>query len=104
VLRIRDVIPDPNFFPARIHIKEFKILTQKIVSKLSELLSGLFIPDTDPGFLTIPDPGVKKGTGSRIRIRNTDCGAGNKLSKQNGQIINTSVTYVPYMGNSVALK
>jgi hypothetical protein len=32
----------------------------------------LFIPDPDPDFLPNPDPGVKNGTGSRIRIRNTD--------------------------------
>ncbi len=35
---------------------------QKIVSKLSEIWSGLFIPDPDPDFYPsrIPDPGVKK--------------------------------------------
>jgi hypothetical protein len=61
VLRIRDVYPG-----SRIRIKEFKYFYPKIVSKLSEIWSGsLFIPlDTD--FLPIPDPGVKKGTGSRI--------------------------------------
>ncbi len=34
----------------------------------------MFIPDPDPDFLPIPDPGSRgqKGTGSRIRIRNTD--------------------------------
>jgi hypothetical protein len=31
-----------------------------MVSKLSEILSGLFIPDPDPDLLPIPDPGVKK--------------------------------------------
>ncbi len=31
-----------------------------MVSKLSEILSGLFVPDPDPDFLPIPDPGVKK--------------------------------------------
>jgi hypothetical protein len=31
----------------------------------------MFIPDLDLDFLSIPDPVVKKGTGSRIRIRNT---------------------------------
>jgi hypothetical protein len=42
-------IPDPTFFPSR-------------------------IPDPDADFLPIPDPGSRgqKGTGSRIRIRNTD--------------------------------
>ncbi len=48
-----------------------------MVSKLSEILSGLFIPDPVPGseydFLPIPDFGSRgqKGTGSQIRIRNT---------------------------------
>jgi hypothetical protein len=41
-----------------------------MVSKLSEICSGLFIPDPDAKFFPIPDPGVKKGTGSRVR--NTD--------------------------------
>jgi hypothetical protein len=53
-------IPDPNFFPpgSRIPIKELKyrIVTQKIVTKLSEIGSGWFIPDPDPDFLPIPDP------------------------------------------------
>ncbi len=31
-----------------------------MVSKLSEIWSGLFIPDPDPDFLPIPDPGFKK--------------------------------------------
>ncbi len=55
-------IPDPNFL---------SILTQKIVSKHSEILSGLFIPDLDPDFLPIPDPGSRgqKCTGSRVRSR-----------------------------------
>ncbi len=45
-----------------------------MVSMLEETWSGLFIPDLDPDFLPVPDPGTKgqKGTGSRIRIRNTD--------------------------------
>ncbi len=51
VLRIRDVYPGSAS-------KNLSILTQKIVSKLSELWSGLFIPD--PGYRG------HKGTGSRI--------------------------------------
>jgi hypothetical protein len=33
-----------------------------MISKLSEIWSGLFIPDSDPDFLPIPvpDPGFKK--------------------------------------------
>ncbi len=43
--------------------KNFSILTQKIVSKLSEIRSGLFIPDPDPGFISIPaDPGSRRKT------------------------------------------
>ncbi len=80
VLRIRNVIPDPGselphpgskffhsgseFFHPGSEPKNFSILTQNIVSKLSEMWSGLFIPDPDPGFgswfLPIPDPGLKK--------------------------------------------
>jgi hypothetical protein len=91
VLRIRDVYHGPNFFHPgsqipgqndtgsriRIHIENLSIFNPKIVSKLSEIWSGLFIPDPDTdrdlNFLPIPDPRSRgqKGTGSRIRIRNT---------------------------------
>jgi hypothetical protein len=37
VLRFRDVIPDPNFFIPDPHQRIVSILTQKIVSKLSEI-------------------------------------------------------------------
>jgi len=75
VLRIRDVYPGSQFFPSRIpdlgsaffpfripdpqqkRIKYFN--PKKIISKQSEMRSGLFIPDPYPEFLTIPDPGVK---------------------------------------------
>jgi hypothetical protein len=71
----RMFIPDSgsNFIHprSRIGIKEFKyvpILTQKIVSKLSD--DHVFIPD--PDFLPIPDPGVKKapdpGSGSATLV------------------------------------
>ncbi len=57
VLRIRDKhpgsrIPDPNCSNSgsRIRIKEFKYFNQKIVPKLSEIWSGLLIPDPDPDF------------------------------------------------------
>ncbi len=60
--------PGSEFIPSRIRIKNFKYLTQKSISKLSEIWSGLFIPDPDPDFLPIPDPGVRKaadpGSGS----------------------------------------
>ncbi len=72
LMRIRDVYPGSEFFPfskkipdlgsrIRIRIKEFKYFNpEQIVSKLSEIWSGLFIPDPDPDFLPIPDPGIKK--------------------------------------------
>ncbi len=74
-------IRDPNFFHPgsrvkkipgsliriRIRIKEFKYFNLKNCSTLSEIRSKLFMPDTDLDFLPIPDPGGKKGTGSRIR-------------------------------------
>ncbi len=66
---------DPGFGPAA---KNLSILTQKIVSKLSKIWSGLFIPDPDPDpdFYPsrIPDPGVKKapnpGSGSATLLAN----------------------------------
>ncbi len=87
MLRIRDVypgsririfsIPDSGskfFHPgpgsAR---KNISNLTQKIVSKLSEICSGLFIPDPDPGFwfFTHPRFRIQGSKRHRIRIRNT---------------------------------
>jgi hypothetical protein len=71
VLRTRDVYPGSELFPSRIRINEFKYFSP---FKLSEISSGLFIPDPDPDYLPIPDSGSRgeKGTGSRIRIRNTE--------------------------------
>ncbi len=43
--------PDPGFTS-----KNLSILTQKRVSKLSEIWSRLFIPDPDPDFLPVPGP------------------------------------------------
>ncbi len=71
MLRIRTVYPGSEFFPSRTpdpHKRNWSNLTpQKIVSKLSEIWSRLFIPDPDPDFLPNPDPGPRgqKGTGSR---------------------------------------
>ncbi len=68
-------IPDPNFFHpwSRIRLKEFKYFnTKKPVSKHSEIWSGFFIPDPDPDFFfTHTGSRGQKGTGPRIRIRNT---------------------------------
>ncbi len=59
-LRIRDVYPGSEFLPSRIQDPHQRILTQKKISKLSEIWSGLFILNPNPDFLPIPDPGVKK--------------------------------------------
>jgi hypothetical protein len=82
-------ISDPDFFHPGSRVKKIpgsastsknlRILTPRIVSKLSEILSGMFIPDTDSGSGSIPDIrililypswipdlGGQKGTGSRI--------------------------------------
>ncbi len=64
-------IPDPG---SRIRVKKIKYFNpQKMVSKLSEIWSGLsWLVLTNPGS-RLPDPGVKQAQdpGSRIRIRNT---------------------------------
>jgi hypothetical protein len=64
-------IPDPNFFHpgSTIYNEEFKYLTKKMVSKLTEIWSWLFIPDPDHGswFFTHPGSRGQNGTGSRIR-------------------------------------
>jgi hypothetical protein len=65
-------IPDPNFCHpgSRVHFEDFKYLTPKNGFKLSEIWSGLFIPDPDPDFLAIPDTGSRgqKGTGSQSEL------------------------------------
>ncbi len=62
-------IPDRNFSiqgqkdsgcQIRIRIKNLRIFNTKIVSKLSEIWSVMFIPEPDLDFLPIPDPRVKK--------------------------------------------
>jgi hypothetical protein len=68
-------IPDPNIsisYPgSRIHGQEDSGSgTKKIVSKLLEIWSEMFNPDTDRDFLPIPDTGVKKATDHGFRIRN----------------------------------
>ncbi len=75
----QDVYPGSEFFLSRIQdpgsrfkkildpgsaFKNLSILTQKIVPKLSEIWTGLFIPDPEFDFLPIPDPGVKKAPDS----------------------------------------
>ncbi len=81
-------IPDPNFFhpgsrvqgekdsriPDPYSHQRISILTQKVVSKLSEIWSGMFIPDPDLDFLPIPNPESRdqEGSGSCIRIRNLE--------------------------------
>ncbi len=49
-------IPDPNFFNPGSASKNIRIITQKTVSKLSEIWFGWFTPEQDPDFLPKPDP------------------------------------------------
>ncbi len=78
-----------------------------MVSKLSEIWSGLFIPDADPDFLPIPDPGAKKApdpvsgsatltrkyygmcilsTGGQLRIRSCPCWTESGNSKSGSEL------------------
>ncbi len=72
MLRIRR-IPDPGFYPSRIS-GIVELFTQKL--SLSSQKYGFWIWDPRSGIREkpIPDPGSRgqKGTGSRIRIRNTE--------------------------------
>jgi hypothetical protein len=73
--RIQTVsIPDPG---SRIRIVEFKYFNLKkwfLSSRKYDPGFSSRIPDPDADFLPITDPGSRgqKGTGSRIRIRNTE--------------------------------
>jgi hypothetical protein len=40
----------------------------------------MLIPNPDPDFLPIPDPGGQEGTGSRIQIRTLATGMGKKTA------------------------
>ncbi len=51
--------PNPNFFHPGSASKNLSILTQNIVSNLSEIWPRVFVPDPD-FFLPIPYPKVKK--------------------------------------------
>jgi hypothetical protein len=56
-------------------IKNLIIFTEKIVTKLLEIRSGMFIPGPDffhPGF-RIRGAGIKTSTRYRIRIHKTGC-------------------------------
>ncbi len=69
-------IPDPNCFHPGAASKNLSLLTPKngfLSSRKYDPGCSSRIPDPDPDFLPIPDPGSRgqKDTGSRIRIRNT---------------------------------
>ncbi len=65
--QIRILFPSRiRIFPSRIRIKEFKYLTQKIVSRLLEIWSG-----SRSWFFTHPGSWIQGSKRHRIRIRNT---------------------------------
>ncbi len=65
---LRMFIPDPNFFHPEYGVKkipgsrtkEFKNINLKNCFPAIEIWSGMFVPDPDLDFLTIPDPEVKE--------------------------------------------
>ncbi len=73
-------IPDPNFVYSGSTSKNLSILTQKLFLSSRKYDPGcssrirILIPDPDPDFFTHPGSQLQgqKGTGSRIRIRDTD--------------------------------
>jgi hypothetical protein len=117
VLRIRDVypgsripifsIPDPGSkrFPdpgsESLSAKELKYFNPSNFCKLSDIWSGMFIPDPDLYFLPIPDPRSRgqKGTGSRsqIRIRYTavECHDINGISLLGGIVVDKNMALYP---------
>ncbi len=75
VLRIRDVYPGSDFFPSRKPDPHKKMLKKKkIISKLSEIWSGLFIPDPDSrsGSWFFTHPGSRIQVSKRHRIPDPD--------------------------------
>jgi len=63
----------PNIFHPGSASNNISILTQKIGFSASKICAGLFIPNPDPIFLHVSEPGSggQKGTRSRIRPHNT---------------------------------
>ncbi len=71
VLQIRDVYPGSEFFPSRIPDLHQRILTQKLVFYALGNMIRVVHPGSGSWFFTHPGSRDQKGTGSRIRIRNT---------------------------------
>jgi hypothetical protein len=76
-----------------------------MVSRLQKIRSGLFIPDPDPNFLPILDPGSwgQKGTGSRIRIRYTGYKIPLRNERRGGAARNDAEQVVPASNHSTAV-
>ncbi len=78
----------PNFFytgSRMIRIKEFKYFNRKkrfLNSRKYDPGCSSRLRSPDPDTLPIPDPGVKKGTRSRIRISKTKIRAEREISKK----------------------
>jgi hypothetical protein len=70
---VKDSVADPECL-SRIQDPNFSIPDPP---KLSEIRSGLFIPDPDPDFLPIPNPGVKKapdpGSATLVKASEARC-------------------------------
>jgi hypothetical protein len=68
-------IPDPNFCSSRIpdlHQRLKYYNPKKWFLSNQKYYPGWFIPDSDPDFLPIPDPKVKKAPDPGSGFRNTD--------------------------------
>ncbi len=84
VLRIRDVYPGSEFSPSRIldpgaASKNLSFLTHKMVCKLSEMWSGLSIPDPDPVSWFFTNPGSRIQGWKRHRIPDSGSGSATLL-------------------------
>ncbi len=68
MLRIRDVYPGSEFSTSRMRIKDLRYFHPKkwFLAKLSEIWSGLFIPDPGSGFLTHPGSRIQGSKRHRI--------------------------------------
>ncbi len=64
-------IPDPNFFHPGSASKNLGVLAEKMVSKLKEIWSGLFISDLGSGSWLSTHPGSRGQKGTESRIQHT---------------------------------
>jgi hypothetical protein len=72
-----------------------------MVSKPSEIISGMFIPDPDLDFLPIPDPVFRSKKCTRSQIPDRNCNTEFEAKKKVGQLIFSLSSFVAVVGSGI---